>query len=173
MEKNNSIRPVIKIPLTPIDILIEMGVWVTLLVLWWFVIMYFDNLPNKIPTHFDFTGKIDSYGSKSSLWGLPLMASIIIIGISILNRFPHIFNYPTTITPTNAYSLYASATRLLRVLKWSIAIIFLFIAIMVIQKATGSNADLGQWIMPTVLFIVIMPVIVFLIYVSKQRLKEK
>lgn len=171
MEKNNSVRPVIKIPLTPMDILIEIGGWVTLMVLWWLVIMYFDNLPDKIPTHFDFAGKIDSYGSKSSLWGLPLVASIIIIGISILNRFPHIFNYPTTIKPTNAHSLYASATRLLRVLKWSVAIIFLFIEIMVIQKATGSNANFGRWIMPTVLFIVFIPTIIFLIYISKQRLK--
>jgi hypothetical protein len=43
--------------------------------------------------------------------------------MTVLNRFPHIFNYTTTITEENALREYTRATRLVRYLKLTMVLI--------------------------------------------------
>lgn len=64
---------------------------------------YYDQLPDQIPIYFNSPTKdANGFGSKSLLWMSPVICGIIVIGLYILNRFPHIFNYPVKITAENA-----------------------------------------------------------------------
>jgi hypothetical protein len=69
-------------------------------------------------------------------------------GIRALNKYPHIFNYPTEITAENALRQYTTATRLLRYLKPMVVVIFFAIAQQTISTATGTSAGLGLWFLP-------------------------
>lgn len=120
-------RPKIDVLLSKSDIITEVLGWILLFLMWCYVLFVYSKLPEIIPTHFSFSGKADAYGSKSSIFTLPILGLVIFVLLTILNRFPHIFNYPVTITEDNALQQYKMGTRVLRYLKLIIAIIFLTI----------------------------------------------
>lgn len=45
---------------------------------------------------------------------LPVTSAILFPGMSLVNRAPHIFNYPVRITSENALIQYTNAPRLIR-----------------------------------------------------------
>ena len=134
MNINKSNRPIIKIELTIVDKIIEA---IALLVLASTIILvayYYNKLPGIIPTHFDFSGKVDDYGSKSSIFTLPILSTLLYIGLTVLNKYPQTFNYLGEITLDNAESQYRFATRFLRVLKLIVMITFLIIILSIVRN---------------------------------------
>src|SRR5690625_2930119 len=97
------------------------------------------------------------------LFHLPIVASVIFIGLTILNKFPHTFNYLQEITIENAFKQYRNATRMMRVLKLIIVLIFGLISYQVIKHATGEIEGLGSWFLPFVLISIFVPTIYFMI----------
>lgn len=160
-------RPKLKIALSKSDKIIEIIGLMTLISLWLFVIFNYSKLPNTIPTHFVSSSQPDRYGGKINLLMLPIVPSVIFIGFSILNKFPHIFNYPTDISEENALKYYTLATRMIRVMKLIIVVIFGIIALRTIQLATGQIDKIGIWLLPLVLGLVFIPILYFLVRMSK------
>ena len=156
-------RPKITLIPTTADKLVELLGWLILLVLWGLTISHFSTLPDTIPTHFNASGEADGFGSKASIIGLPVIASLLFVGLTVLNRYPHIFNYPTAITEDNALRLYTLATRMLRYLKLVLILVFGGIEFMTIQHATGKAAGLGAWFLPLTLVLIFIPLIYFVI----------
>ncbi len=122
-----------------------------LLVLWVVALSSYSALPQIIPIHFNGKGQVDGFGNKTSLFSLPTVATIIYIGMTWLNQYPHIFNYSTTITPENAYSLYRTTTRVLRLLKLFIVLLFLVIVVVVVQTAQQDMKGPGPLFLPLLL----------------------
>ena len=156
-------RPKIKLIPTTVDKLAELLGWLILLLLWGWTFTHFSDLPDTIPTHFNATGEADGFGSKASIIGLPLIATLLFIGLTVLNRYPHIFNYPSPVTQNNALRLYTLATRMLRYLKLVLVLVFGGIELMTIQHATGKGAGLGVWFLPLTLVLVFLPLIYFVV----------
>ena len=154
-------RPKITLILTPSDKLVEVLGWLILLALWGLTISHYSSLPDTIPTHFNGAGEADGFGSKASIIGLPVIETLLFFGLTVLNRYPHIFNYPTAITEDNALRLYTLATRMLRYLKLVLVLVFGGIEFMTIQNATGKEAGLGAWFLPLTLVLVFLPLIYF------------
>ena len=71
------------------------------------------SLPDTIPIHFNLKGTPDGYGKKLNLLITPLVSTVIYIGMTIINRYPHLFNYPVKINEKNAVEQYLLATALL------------------------------------------------------------
>ncbi len=117
-------RPKLKIPLTTLDKVIEALCWSGLAATWLAAFIAFSQLPEIIPTHFNGSGQADGYGSKSTIWLLPVIPTILVAGLSFLNRFPHTFNYLEEITPANAEKNYRWGTRLLRYSKLFVVLLF-------------------------------------------------
>ena len=156
-------RPKIKLIPTTADKLVDLLGWVILLALWALTITHYSTLPGTIPTHFNAAGEADGFGSKASIIGLPVIATLLFFGLTVLNRFPHIFNYPSTVTQDNALRLYTLATRMLRYLKLVLVVVFGGIEFMTIQNATGKAAGLGVWFLPLTLVLVFLPLIYFVV----------
>ena len=97
-------RPKIKLGLTNTDKIIEFIGWILLIGTWILAILSFSNLPESIPTHFNGAGEADGFGEKSNIFALPIIGTILFIGMTMLNKNPHIFNYPKAITNENALS---------------------------------------------------------------------
>ncbi len=153
---------------TSTDKLVEALGWLILLVLWGWTINHYSALPETIPTHFNAAGEADGFGSKASIIGLPVIASLLFIGLTVLNRYPQSFNYPTTITKDNALRQYTLATRMLRYLKLVLALVFGGIELMTIQNAAGKGAGLGVWFLPLTLVLVFLPLIYFVVKSLKK-----
>ena len=156
-------RPKIKLLPTNADKLVDLLGWIVLLAIWGWTFSHFSSLPDTIPTHFNAAGEADGFGSKASIIGLPVIASLLFIGLTVLNRYPHIFNYPTAITQKNALRLYTLATRMLRYLKLVLVVVFGGIEFMTIQHATGKGAGLGVWFLPLTLVLIFLPLIYFVV----------
>jgi uncharacterized membrane protein len=156
-------RPKLKVQLTTTDKLLELFGWGVLLALWVWTGTSYSNLPDTIPTHFNAAGEADDYGRKASIFGLPVVASLLYIGLTLLNRVPHIFNFPTPVTQENALIQYTNATRMIRSLKLILVVVFGGISFQTIQQANGETDGLGVWFLPVTLGLIFLPLIYFVI----------
>ena len=164
-------RPKIKPALTHSDRAIEKISLILLTFLWAFTIFSFLKLPEIIPIHFDARGRPDNYGNKWTLFLLPVIGTIVYAGITYLNKFPWVFNYLVQITEENVESQYSIATRMLRILKCSIMIIFISIALYSYWTAIGHTQAPGWWFLPSILAIIYVPLIYMIIINVKNRKK--
>lgn len=160
-------RPIIKIPLTTTDKVVEIIAIVLLVIFWFFILSKYKNLPEIIPTHFDGSGKIDGYGEKWTVLIAPSISVIFYISLTYLSRYPHKFNYMTEITELNAEKQYAIAVRMLLYLKLCLIIIFFAIEFKTIQN-TYNPSDLGGWFMFLIMSLLFVPIFYFLIQFSKN-----
>lgn len=154
-------RPIIKLELTTADKTFEIIGWLLIISLWGLIITKYAHLPETIPTHYNGAGQADGFGGKTTILTLPLIATILFVGMTILNKFPHIFNYPSNITQDNALRQYTNATRMIRYLKLIIVIIFGLIAFKTIQNSNGQANGLGIWFLPMTLGLIFIPLIYF------------
>ncbi len=153
-------RPNIKLTLLPIDRRLEALSKLLLVALWCLTFYSFIKLPPTIPTHFNVLGKPDKYGNKLSILILPVFATIVYVSLTILNKYPHIFNYPTAITEENAEKQYTIATRMLRFLKLAVLVIFSFITLATFLSTLGISNGLGVWFLPSTSGIILITIIV-------------
>lgn len=155
-------RPKIKIELTVTDKAVEIIGWFALLTIWVLVMSSYSNLPDTIPTHYNGMGKADGFGNKANILILPLIATILFVSISIINKFPYIFNYPAKITVENALRQYTNAIRMLRYVKLILVILFGLIAFETIQGANRQSFGLGVWFLPLTLGLIFIPLTYFI-----------
>lgn len=162
-------RPKLKLELTRIDKVFEFVGWLSIVAIWVLTIANYTSLPDTIPIHYNATGKADGFGGKATIFTLPLIGTLLFLGLTVLNQFPHVFNYPINITEENAIIEYTKATRLIRYLKLIIVVIFGLIDFKTIQNATGEANGLGIWFLLLILGLVFIPIIYYLITSIKAK----
>lgn len=162
-------RPRLKIPLETLDYILEFITLTVLIILWCYAIMEYMSMPDIIPTHFNLAGEVDGTGSKTTIWFLLGITTILSIGIYILTKYPHIHNYMVNITKENAAHNYKLSCRMLRFVNLFTLILMSYIAFSVIRSALGEKVATGSTFMSVmIVFTVIMP-IVLIIYVTKNQ----
>jgi uncharacterized membrane protein len=165
----NKEQPVVKIKKEPIDYFLEYGASVVLFAIWGFTIYHFNKLPDIIATHFDFNGNPDGFGSKYTIWLLPVILTLVYMLIYVLNRYPHKFNYLTKITEQNAYKQYKLASRMMRILLFNITILFAFITFKEIDGAYTKSSTLEWWFIPLLLGSMIIPTFYMIIASGSKK----
>lgn len=156
-------RPKIKLNFTATDRIVEIAGWVLMTGIWALTITNYSNLSETIPIHYNLAGQADGFGRKATILTLPLIATVLFVALTILNKSPRIFNYPTAITQDNALRQYTKATRLIRYLKFIIVFVFGLITFKTIQNANGEANGLGVWFLPLTLALVFIPLIYFVV----------
>lgn len=164
-------RPKIKLTLSPLDNKLELISKILLGIIWALTVYSLLKLPTTIPVHFNASGQADNFGSKLTLLILPILATVIYLGLTQLNKYPHIFNYMTKITEENAQKQYTIATRILRFLKLSIVVIFSLIILFTYLTAIAVTNGLGSWFWPFTLALLLIPVIISVSQLFKQKNK--
>ena len=162
-------RPNIKVAITKFDKILEISAVLLLLFFWIFILIHFKNLPKIIPIHFNGSGTVDGFGPRASVFVLPIIGTILYIGLTVLQKHPQYSNYPIKITQENAQYQYANATKMLRVLKIIILVIFFVIDYFTILTVAGKEDGLGKWFLPFTFGILFVPIIYFLIQSSKLK----
>ena len=156
-------RPKLQLELTQTDKILEIISCVVLVMTWILVVVYYTKLPDIIPIHYNASGKVDGFGAKTNILTPPIIATIIYIGLTILNRFPYVFNYPKKITEENAVYQYTNATRMVRCLKFGIIVLFAMIVLETILIANTRAVGFGIWFLPLTLVFVLIPLIYYLV----------
>ncbi|OMF37867.1 hypothetical protein BK133_04475 [Paenibacillus sp. FSL H8-0548] len=131
-----------------------------------YLIVNWSTLPETIAIHFNVRGEADGWGSKAFLF-FPLMISLVLyIGLTLLRKIPHHFNYMTTITEQNAPYQYKISLELLSWIKLELVVIFGFLQWAIIQDAKGETSIFSISQLP-IAFVILLGTIVF--YVIKLK----
>ena len=162
-------RPRIKLQLKQTDKILEVVGWVSVFGIWALTLTNYSILPEIIPIHFNGVGKADGFGNKTHIFVLPIISTLLFIGLTTLNKHPHMFNYPSQITKENAVDQYTNATRMMRVLKLVIVLLFGLIVFKTIQNVNGHAGGLGTWFLPLTMGMIFIPILYFLIKSLKQK----
>lgn len=160
-------RPKIKLTLT--DWIVELLALLLVLFSWVIMFINYKQLPETIASHFDSFGKANGFSSKESIIALPVISTLLFIGLSVLNKYPHSFNIPVVITESNVLKQYTYATRLLRFLKLSLTTIFFILLNSIINSAKKETMDISPWLLPLVLLLVFIPIIIYFIVSRKNN----
>jgi len=112
------------------------------------LIVLWNKIPTKIPTHFGFSGKPDSWGSRNAILILPIVGSLIYILLSTISKFSQYFNYTVDITEENAERQYQNARTFMTWMTMEITAVFLYLEWESIHVAMGKFTSLGVWFLP-------------------------
>ena len=161
-------RPVIKVPREKLDWFLEITTFLFLIWTWIYCFVSYAKLPDNIPVHYNELGFPNGYGSKDTIWFIPLITSSVVILLFFLNKYPHRFNYLVNITEENAVKQYRLSNRLLRIISLSIAALFSYIVYKEIEGATTGFSQLDWWFIPLLIASTIIPTFWSIISSSKK-----
>jgi len=109
----------------------------------WLAVIAWPTLPDRIPTHYGVSGEPNSWGSKSTIWILIGIGSVLYGLLSLLPRFDGLWNLPVAITPENRARLMPLVQEMSTVLKLVVLPIFLWIV-----WCQTQQRNLGPWLLP-------------------------
>ena len=164
-------RPKITVPQNSTDLWIDRFSFLLFFIIWLSVFVYYPDLPNEIPTHFNGRGQADAFGSKQSIWILMGVFSSIFIGIYILNKYPHLHNYTVKITEENALKNYRFSTRILRVVNFLNLLLLAYILKTMMTPYEKQSTAFGGWFLPTIMIGSL--VLIIYIFVKANRINSK
>ena len=163
------IRPKIKPGLSRLDNILEITGKIFLAFLWGLILYTFFKLPDTIPIHFNATGQADNYGHKTTTLILPILATVIYLGLTQLIKRPHMLNYMVKITANNTLKQNIIAARMLRFIKVAVLIIFTLIILFIYLTTIGVTHGLGIWFLPLVLGLLLVPTIVLITQLLRKN----
>jgi hypothetical protein len=154
-------RPIVHIKFTRNDYISESLSIIAFLAMWLltFYAIVIASLPGTIPIHFNLKGAPDGYGKKLNLLITPLVSTVIYIGMTIINRYPHLFNYPVKINEKNAVEQYLLATRIIRLIKLVIMLLFFIIEFFIIKSVLYNRPFVAFW------FVLIIPAFFYVLFI--------
>jgi len=159
---NKSKRPVLKIPRSPLEnvteVLAVLGIIVNALILYY----YWPALPDVIPTHFGISGEADGWGSKNTLFLLVGTNVGLYVMMTVLNFFPHTFNYLVEITEKNARAQYANARLMMNFMKVELVYLFAYVTWGTVQAALGNASGLDDRIMNIAIIVITVSPLYFI-----------
>ncbi|WP_176142459.1 DUF1648 domain-containing protein [Halobacillus hunanensis] len=141
---------------TSISFLVMVTTFIYLVVIW-------NNIPDTIPVHFDLSGEPDRFGGKWSIVALPIISVFIWVTFTMLEKYPHAYNYIVTIHEHNAEAQYRNAVLMLSVLKLVICLLFSYLTWVSIQVGMGHLNGLEGWGMLITLGGTLGVVLIFLV----------
>jgi uncharacterized membrane protein len=164
-------QPKLDLPITQTAKTLEIAGFLLLLSLWITAFVLYVSSPDIIPVHFNLAGAADRYGSKTSLFLTAGIGTFLYLLLTVINRYPHAFNYLVTINAQNATEQYRKATTMLRVLKMGLLVLLLVIEL---TSALSANHKPGllPFILIEILPVVVLPVAIVL-YMTAQKKTAK
>ena len=138
-------------------LLIMIGTIVWLVAIW-------DKIPEEIPTHFDYAGNPDSYGSKTEIIVIPIFAWILYGVMAFVELIPGAWNTGVKVTPENQARVYEIIKGMLVFLKLYIVCLFTLITIF-----SALAKSLPVWLLPVELIVIFGTIIVSIVRLYRAR----
>ncbi|MBN1435265.1 DUF1648 domain-containing protein [Candidatus Fermentibacterales bacterium] len=136
------------------------------------VALAWQDLPETIALHFDLQGRPDGFGSRGIILLMPAMAWLMNIMLTVVQRFPHIFNYAWPITRANARAQYELAFRLMSWVRLVATLVMAYLGWVMAESAEGAQPALGAWFLPASGIAVILALAAYLVRAYRNRRPE-
>lgn len=142
-------RPTIKIEKNILDKFIEILTFLLIIVSIILIIIYYNQLPEKLPIHSNWPSKDkNGFGTKDLLWSNPIIFGIITMLIYKLNQYTLTLNYPREILENNEKFNYKMSTQMLRIISLIIAFMCLSLTLTSILNGLGSKTEFEKYFQP-------------------------
>ncbi|WDU79239.1 MULTISPECIES: DUF1648 domain-containing protein [Lysinibacillus] len=152
-------RPILKLPKTRSEKIWDyIGGSIFILSIF-YIILAWGKLPDEIPGHFNGMGEVDRWGAKIELFILPFIGLFLWMLMGLLEKVPHMHNYPSRLNESNVKAFYLNSRKILNEVKNICIILFAFISIQMVRIGLGEVNSLGWWFLPIVLIGVLIPII--------------
>jgi uncharacterized membrane protein len=119
-----------------------------------FALWVWPTLPESVPTHFGLGGRPDAWGRADSLGFLLALSLAFYVALSLVQRIPHLYNYPVPVTAENARRLYLLGRQLVLAMKVIVSGSFAALFCAIVMIARGQLTSLSVWFLPGVLLAV-------------------
>ena len=94
-----------------------------------FLIISWETIPAEIPGHYNATGEVDKVTDKSFLIVLLIVGWIIFIGLSVVEKFPQIWNTGVQVTEQNKEKIYRILKNMIGTIKLLVALMFSYLTL--------------------------------------------
>jgi|GEM_PF-1510251 len=153
---------------------------IALLAATWLVSIYaYGNLPQRIPVHFTWDGMPDNWSDKTyyTYFFLPLLGTIIVIGMLVLTKFPEIYNFPQkeqikTWPAEKKKPIHAILSKMMLVIALLVNLLFFFIQFMIIEGAKKQQVEKSQFWIIMGLSIAFLPVVLYYLVRVGKTIEE-
>ncbi len=103
------------------------------------------------------------------IWVMPILFTAIYIGLTYLERIPHLYNYPVEVTESNKQMQFLISTRMLRLLKVQIVGFLFFGKWSMMATAMGEREGLYPLLTPIFIGGLTLTVILGLILMFRNQ----
>jgi hypothetical protein len=121
-----------------------------------------------IPIHFNFSGEADGWGDRRFLTIPPLIALTLYIGMTVLERFPNIYNYPVKVTETNIDALYRLGVSMIRHIKTVLMFIFAYIGNAAITYVDGGHLK-QIWVVWVLVGVMFAMMVIYIVRMTGKK----
>lgn len=122
------------------------------------------SLPEKIPGHYNAVGAVDRWGSKGELWIVPIIACMMYIGLTVIEKYPQLWNTGVQVTKENQELVYRLLKNMLGTQKLLMVTVFSFITI-----NSSLSKELPMWFLPAILLLFFGSLIFFIIKLMQAK----
>ena len=121
-----------------------------------------NQIPEKVPGHYNFAGEADSMTGKGTLILIPVMNWLMYLGISALEHFPQAWNTGVEITAQNRERAYRVLYHMIVSMKLSVVLIFSFMTV-------WHGNYMPSWFFTAAMLLTFGPMLFFLIQLWRAR----
>lgn len=118
----------------------------------------YDEPRSSAPVHFGFDGQPDRFGTSEAFWFVQVLGLGLFVAMTLLERVPHVYNYPFRVTDANRQRMYYVGRQTMLGLKTLLVTACAYVSVASIQTAVGRTNGLGAWFVPTLLVAVAVSV---------------
>ena len=130
-----------------------------------YLFINWNSIPDEIPGHYNAMGEIDRMGRKGELFVVPIIGWLMYLGITLLEKFPEVWNTGVKVTKKNKERVYRTLKNMLSTMKFIIVAVFTYITI-----NSAQTLSLPVWFTPVFLILLFGSITFFtikLVRVSK------
>lgn len=145
MKSNLPYRPILRLPKSKFEKIID-GLGILLFAAAnVYLIVSWGNIPSQVPAHFNGAGEVNRWGSKYEMLILPIIGLFLFVLMSLLEKAPHMHNYPSRINESNAEQFYLHSRKLANLIKNICLIMFAYIIVQMVRVSLGEIDSLSIW----------------------------
>lgn len=154
----------LKLKKSKYDILVEIVCLILLIGVLIYLVLNWNSIPERIPGHYNAMGEIDRMGSKKELLVLPIISWLMYLGMTVLERFPQIWNTGVTVTAENKERVYRVLKNMLSTMKLIMVAVFVYLTI-----NSSQAISLSVWFLPVFITLMFGSIIFFIIKLVRVK----
>jgi uncharacterized membrane protein len=142
------------VPRTAYERVLQLAGVAVLMALCGYAFAVWGRIPPRVPVHFGARGLPDAWGARSSLLLLPVLGVALFVVLTVLERFPRLYNYPVRLTAQNAEALFRLGRQLVVTVKLTTTAILAYLFWASTRVALGEMPGLHRWFFPLTLAVI-------------------